>query len=48
MDNGDCVLLVEGQDDKQVVLHLCRQNSSQCRQFHIEDKGGVSRAYLFR
>ena len=40
MDNGDRVLLVEGQDDKHVVQHLCVQ-CQPMPQFHIVDKGGV-------
>lgn len=38
MENGDRVLLVEGQDDKHVVRHLCRQSESM-PPFHIEVKG---------
>ena len=40
MDNGDRVLLVEGQDDKHVVQHLCVQ-CQPMPQFNIVDKGGV-------
>ena len=40
MDNGDRVLLVEGQDDKHVVSHLCSRFQPM-PQFQIEDKGGV-------
>ena len=40
MDNGDRVLLVEGQDDKHVVQHLCVQ-CQPMPQFRIVDKGGV-------
>lgn len=39
MDNGERVLLVEGQDDKHVVQHLCVQCQSM-PQFNIVDKGG--------
>ena len=34
------VLLVEGQDDKHIVLHLCRRNSAM-PSFDILDKGGI-------
>ena len=40
MGNGDRVLLVEGQDDKHVVQHLCVQ-CQPMPQFHIVVKGGV-------
>ena len=38
MDNGDRVLLVEGQDDKHVVFNICAFNSSQCPTFHIVEE----------
>ena len=37
---SDRVLLVEGQDDKHVVLHLCRRNESMPT-FCIKDKDGI-------
>ena len=37
---SDRVLLVEGQDDKHVVLHLCRRNESMPA-FFISDKDGI-------
>lgn len=40
MDNGDRVLLVEGQDDKHVIQHLCVQ-CQPMPEFHIVDKGGI-------
>ena len=40
MDNSDRVLLVEGQDDKHVVQHLCVQ-CQPMPEFHIVEKGGV-------
>ena len=40
MDNGDRVLLVEGQDDEHVVLNL-RLKFQSMPHFHIENKGGV-------
>lgn len=40
MDGGDRVLLVEGQDDKHVVQHLCVQ-CQPMPEFHIVDKGGI-------
>ena len=40
MNNGDRVLLVEGQDDEHVVLNLCSKFHPM-PQFHIENKGGV-------
>ena len=36
----DRVLLVEGQDDKHVVWHLCRRSQAM-PSFHIKDKGGI-------
>lgn len=33
------ILLVEGQDDKHVVIHICERSRS-IADFHIEDKGG--------
>lgn len=36
----DRVLLVEGQDDKHVVLHLCRRSGAM-PPFRIEDKDGI-------
>ena len=33
------ILLVEGQDDKHVVIHICGRSQS-VSDFHIEDKGG--------
>ena len=39
---SDRVLLVEGQDDKHVVLHLCRRNESMPA-FCISDKDGIDR-----
>ena len=40
MDNNDCVLLVEGQDDEHVVRHLCLR-SQPMPLFHIENKLNV-------
>lgn len=34
------ILLVEGQNDKHVVIHI-RQRSQSVSDFHIEDKGGI-------
>ena len=38
--SSDRVLLVEGQDDKHVVLHLCERHQS-TRPFSIDDKGNI-------
>jgi len=40
VDDNDQVLLVEGQDDKHVVRHLCLRNQP-IPEFCISDKGGV-------
>ena len=44
MDNGDRLLLVEGQEDKHVVSHLCSRFQPM-PQFHIEDKGGIQKLF---
>ncbi len=42
LPSSDRVLLVEGQDDKHVVLHLCRRSESMPT-FCISDKDGIAR-----
>ena len=40
MDNNDCILLVEGPNDKHVVRHL-RNRHQEIPEFCIRDKGGI-------
>ena len=40
MNNNDCVLLVEGPNDKHVVRHLCNRHQA-IPEFCIRDKGGI-------
>ena len=41
MDNNDRVLLVEGADDKHVVLQLCNRHQAM-PEFYIQDKDGIT------
>lgn len=41
MDNSDRVLLVEGADDKHVVLQLCNRHQAM-PEFYIQDKDGIA------
>lgn len=41
MDNFDRLLLVEGQDDRHVVRHLCCRSRQSIPLFHTEDKGNI-------